>query len=176
MNERSATIETLEHHYMRAWIGEDARSLKKLTSGRFRLVVGCKPCVILDAPSWLHAAKGSYSCESYRFGDIYIHDVGSTAIFATQMEAEMRVGELAWSGQVWLSDVWQRGRFRRAWRIVDRSISRLDGSADLREAVHALQLWGRKRPARFRGGVQESRVVNAPVGLLGRHSGVVQLG
>ncbi len=78
----------------------------------------------------------------------------------------MRVGELAWSGQFWLSDVWQKGRFRRAWRIVDRSISRLDGSADLREAVHALQLWGRKRPARFRSGVEDGRGVNVAVGLL----------
>ena len=166
MTDLSAAIETLEHHYMRAWIREDVRLLKKLTSRRFRMVVGCKPCVILDAPSWLHAAKGSYSCGSYRFGDIYTHDVGSTAIFATQVEAEMRVGELAWSGQFWLSDVWQKGRLRRGWRIVDRSISRLDGSTDLGEAVHALQLWGRKRPARFRGGVEDGRGVKAPVGLL----------
>ena len=48
-------IETLEHRWMRAWVGRDVKTLKALTSRRFRLVVGSKPSVMLDQKSFLDA-------------------------------------------------------------------------------------------------------------------------
>ncbi len=50
-------IETMENRWMRAWVARDSRALNALTSRKFRMVVGSKPCVILDAKSWLEAAS-----------------------------------------------------------------------------------------------------------------------
>ncbi len=101
-------IETLEHRWMRAWVGRDARDLKSLTSGEFRFVTGSQPCVILDATSWLQAATTRYLCTSYRFGDIYVHALDGTAVFATQLTLEARLDGADWSRQVWVTDVWRK--------------------------------------------------------------------
>ncbi|MFL6778678.1 MAG: hypothetical protein ACJ8E8_06520, partial [Sphingomicrobium sp.] len=71
MADISLLIETLENRWMRAWVGGDLRTLKSLTARNFRLVVGSKPSVLLDAKSWLEAANSSFVCHSYRFGDVY---------------------------------------------------------------------------------------------------------
>lgn len=145
MTDHSTTIEALEHRYMRAWIAQDTALLKKLTSRNFRMVIGSKPCVMLDGASWLEAAKYRFSCRTYQFGDIYVHDLGSTAVFATQLQADLQLGDYTSLGQFWVVDLWRKGRIRRAWRIVDRSISRVEGDLQLPDAVRALQLWGKKR-------------------------------
>jgi hypothetical protein len=62
MSDLLPVIETMEHRLMRAWIGRDSRALKALTSRKFRMVIGSKPCVILDAKSWLQAATTRYLC------------------------------------------------------------------------------------------------------------------
>lgn len=134
-------IEILEHRWMRAWIAGDSRALKALTSPRFRLVVGSKPCVILDAPSWLRAAASRFVCSSYRFGDIYVHDLGSTAVFATHLAIEATIDDRDWSRQLWLTDVWRRSRVRRSWRIVERVLSSPEDDPKLPLAVRRLQLW-----------------------------------
>ena len=126
---------------MRAWVGRDSRTLKALTSGKFRMVIGSKPSVILDARSWLEAAKDRYRCTSYRFGDIYVHDLGSIAVFATQAEMKAVIDGQAWSGQVWITDIWRKSKVRRKWRIVERVISGLESSPDLPPAIKSLQLW-----------------------------------
>ena len=89
-------IEMLENRWMRAWVTGDSRTLKSLTSRKFRMVMGSKPCAILDASSWLAAASSSFQCTSYRFGDIYSRQLGQVAIFATQLEmkATMLSGRL----------------------------------------------------------------------------------
>jgi hypothetical protein len=143
MTERGAVIEALEHRFMRAWMAGDKRSLKASTSSKFRLIVGTKPCVMLDAKSWLDAATGRFVCSGYRFGDVYNHDLGSVAIFATQAQAEMLLDGEKWSGQFWISDVWRRSSVRRQWKIVDRAISRLETDSDVPAAIRRLQLWGR---------------------------------
>ena len=85
------TIETMERRFMRAWVGGDTRELKALTSRNFRLLVGSKPSVILDAKSWVDAATTRYLCKSYQFGDIYVRDLGPMAIaseFPTQVAGQ----------------------------------------------------------------------------------------
>ena len=125
---------------MRAWIAGDARTLKALTSRNFRLVIGAKPPVLLDAKSWLEGASTRYLCKSYRFGDIYARQLGSVAIFATQLEIEASFDGDDWSGQLWITDLWRKGTVRRSWRITDRLVSRLEG-ADMSQAIRSLQLW-----------------------------------
>jgi len=139
-------IETLENRWMRAWVGADARTLKALTSRKFRMVVGTKPSVLLDAPSWLAAATTRFRCHSYRFGDLYARDLGPVAVFATQLELEAEIDGHPWSGRLWVTDVWRKSGVRRQWRMVERVLSRPEEDQQLPAAIRSLQLW--RRPAK----------------------------
>lgn len=134
-------LETLENRWMRAWMGRDRRVLKSLTSNNFRLVVGSRPPVILDAPSWLEAAVTRYHCKSYRFGEVYARDLGSVAVFATRIDLEATVDGADWSGEVWVTDLWRKTRFRRNWRMIERVLSRPEERSHVPAAVRSLQLW-----------------------------------
>ena len=46
-----------------------------------------------------------------------------------------------WSGQLWVTDLWRKGRLRRRWRMVERVLSRPDDNKDVPGAIRALQLW-----------------------------------
>ena len=139
-------IETLENRWMRAWIGGDARTLKSLTARNFRMVMGSKPCAILDAKSWLAAAATSFTCESYRFGDMYARQLGSTAVFATQLELKAAIEGHDWSGRMWVTDIWKKSGVRRSWRMVERVFSRPEEDKHVPAAIRSLQLW--QRPAK----------------------------
>ena len=134
-------IETMEHRWMRAWVNGDARALKALTSGKFRMVVGSKPIVLLDSKSWLEAAAGRYTCSAYRFGDIYARDLGAVAVFATQLTMTATMDGHDWSGQYWVTDLWRKSRIRRNWRMIERVIARPEEKADVSAAIRSLQLW-----------------------------------
>jgi ketosteroid isomerase-like protein len=141
MADLTPVIETLEHRWMRAWVNSDAKALKAITASSFVLLVGSKPPVILDRPSWLEAAAERYICSSYRFGDIYVRDWGGVAVFAAPLELNATLDGRDWSGTMWVTDVWRKGRVRRGWKLVQRTVSQPDGRADLRKAIRALQLW-----------------------------------
>jgi len=141
MAELMPIIETLEHRWMRAWVNGDTRTLKALTSRNFRMVTGSRPCVLLDSTSWLQAAGSRYLCNSYRFADIYVHDLGSMAVFGTQLHLESSIDGQDWSGRFWLTDVWRKSGVRRRWRMVERVISKLEEDAQVLAAVRSLQLW-----------------------------------
>ena len=126
---------------MRAWVGGDARALKTLTARNFRMVMGSKPSVILDAKSWVDAATTRYLCTSYRFGDIYVRDLGPMAVFATQLDLQATMDGHDWSGQVWVTDLWRKSKVRRNWSMVERVISRPEENPDVPAAIHSLQLW-----------------------------------
>lgn len=134
-------IETMENRWMRAWITADSRELKALTSRNFRMVVGSKPAMILDAKSWLEAAGKRYRCKSYRFGDVYAREIGGVAVFATQLELKATMDGEDWSGQFWVTDIWRKGKVRRKWRMVERIVSQPDHREDVPAAVRSLQLW-----------------------------------
>ena len=134
-------IETMEHRWMRAWMARDKRVLKALTSGNFRLVMGSKPPLILDARSWLEAATTRYLCKAYRFGEDYARSVGSVADFATRMELELTLDGKDWSAEVWVTDLWRKTRIRRNWMMVERILSRPEESPEIPPAIRALQLW-----------------------------------
>ncbi|HXG82340.1 MAG TPA: nuclear transport factor 2 family protein [Sphingomicrobium sp.] len=139
-------IETLENRFMRAWVGGDGRVLKELTARNFRLVMGSKPCAILDAKSWLDAAGKSFTCERYRFGDIYARDLGGTIVFATQLEMTASIDGQELAGRMWVTDVWMKSRVRRRWRMVERLLSRPEEDKQVPAAIKSLQLW--QRPAK----------------------------
>lgn len=134
-------IEAMEHRWMRAWVAQDARTMKSLTARNFSMVVGSRPSVILDTRSWLEAAQRRYLCSGYRFGDIYVRDLGPIAVFASQLELKATMDGRDWSGQLWVTDLWRKGRLRRRWRMVERVLSRPDDNKDVPGAIRALQLW-----------------------------------
>jgi hypothetical protein len=141
MGNLSPVIETMEHRWMRAWVAGDVRTLKALTARDFQLVMGSKPSVLLDSKSWLEAAAKRYVCRSYRFGDIYVRDVGAIAIFATQLELKASMDGQDWSGRFWVTDVWRKGRVRRKWRLAERILSRPEDNPDVPAAIRSMQLW-----------------------------------
>lgn len=134
-------IETMEHRWMRAWVRGDRRTLKSLTSRNFRLLIGSRPSVILDAPSWMEAATSRYLCSSYRFGDVYVRQHGAVALFASQLDWEATIDGNDWSGEVWVVDLWRKGGLRRGWRMVERVISRPEDSPQVPAAIRSMQLW-----------------------------------
>ena len=141
-------IETMEHRWMRAWVGGDLRLLKTLTSRNFRMLVGSKPSVMLDSKSWLDAAATRYLCSSYRFGDIYVRDLGPVAVFATQMTVKATMDGHDWSGQLWVTDIWRKSRLRRRWQMIERVISRPEEKAEVPAAIQSMQLWRPARPTK----------------------------
>jgi hypothetical protein len=148
MADISLLIETLENRLMRAWVGGDLRTLKSLTARNFRLVVGSKPSVLLDAKSWLEAANSSFVCHSYRFGDVYARDLGPVTVFATQLDLKASIDGHDWSGPVWVTDIWKKSGVRRRWRMVERVFSRPEEDKQVPPAIRSLQLW-RKRSERL---------------------------
>ena len=134
-------IETYENRWMRAWVNGDIKTLKELTSRNFRMVMGAKPCAILDAPSWLEAAGNRFRCSGYRFGDIYVRDVGSAAVFATQLTMRATMDDQDWSGEYWVTDIWRKSRVRRKWRLVERILSRPETDGQVPAGIKTLQLW-----------------------------------
>ena len=139
-------IETLENRWMRAWVSGDAKTLKALTSRKFRMVVGSKPSVLLDASSWLQAATTSFLCHSYRFGDIYARNLGPVTVFATQLDLKASIDGHDWSGRMWVTDIWRKGTVRRSWRMVERVLSRPEEDSQVPAAIRELQLW--RRPSK----------------------------
>ena len=141
MADLTAVIETMENRWMRAWVQRDARDLKALTARNFMLLMGSRPPMILDARSWVEAATTRYLCKSYRFGDIYVRDLGGFALFASQLEISATMDGHDWSGLLWVTDLWSKSRVRRSWRMVERVISRPEDKKDVAAAIKSLQLW-----------------------------------
>jgi hypothetical protein len=141
MSDLTPVIETMEHRWMRAWVNGDTRALKAITAKNFILLAGSKPPAILDRPSWLEAAANRHLAASYRFGDIYVRDLGNVAVFAAPLDLKATMDGQDWSGPVFVTDVWRRGRVRRGWKLVQRIVSRADDNPELPKAIRSLQLW-----------------------------------
>ena len=78
---------------------------------------------------------------AYRYGDIYVRDLGGMTVFAAPMTIEARMDGHDWSETYWVTDVWRKSRVRRKWRMVERIVSRPDERADAAAAIKSLQLW-----------------------------------
>lgn len=141
MADIQSMIEAHEHQWMRAWIGRDVRTLKLLTAGNFRMLVGSRPAVILDGRSFVEAAASRFACASYRFGDIYVRIHGKIVVFATQVELKMTIDEQDISGEMWMTDLWRKSRIRGKWRMIERVLSDTHRGIDMAPAVRSLQLW-----------------------------------
>jgi hypothetical protein len=141
MDQFAAKIETLEHQWMRAWMQRDRNAMKTLASRDFIFLLASTKPAILDRASWLEAATTRFRCRSYRFGELYIRRHGSAAILAAPVSLEASMGADDWSGEAWITDVWDRSAVRRKWRLIERVISRPDGDEKMPAAIRSMQLW-----------------------------------
>jgi hypothetical protein len=141
MADLSPVIETMEHRFMRAWVNRDLKALKAVTARDFVLLIGSKTPVMLDFRSWIDAAGERWSCSSYRFGTIYVRSHGSIAVFAAQVDLKASMDGHDWSGPVWVTDLWRKGKVRRRWRLVERVISAPEDNPQVPAAIKSLQLW-----------------------------------
>jgi ketosteroid isomerase-like protein len=141
MSDLTPVIETMENRWMRAWVQRDVKTLKSITSKDFILLTASSPATILDRPSWLEAAAKRYHCSSFMFGDIYVRDWGSTALFTAPVEIKATIDGEPFSGAVFIADLWRKGRVRRSWKLVQRIVSKTDDHPRLPKAMRAMQLW-----------------------------------
>jgi hypothetical protein len=141
MADLTPVIETMENRWMRAWVNRDPKALKAITASSFIFLTGSKPPAILDRRSWLDAMGERFDCTSYRFFDIYVRDLGTTALFTARLELDATLDGNALPRSAWVTDLWQRGRVRRGWKLKQRILSRPDDSPGLPKAIRALQLW-----------------------------------
>jgi ketosteroid isomerase-like protein len=141
MADLTPVIETMENRWMRAWVQLDVKTLKSMTSKDFILLTASRPAMILDRPSWLEAVARRYDCLSFAFGDIYVREWGSTALFTAPLELKATIDDEKWSGPLFVTDLWRRGRVRRGWKLVQRVVSKTDDDPRLAKTIRALQLW-----------------------------------
>jgi hypothetical protein len=141
MSDLTATIETLEHRWMRSWVSGDLKAMKGITAKNFILLTGTRPPAILDRPSWIEAAAKRYHCSSYRFGDVMVRDLGGAALFSAPMELKATMDGRDWSGTLFVADIWRKGRVRRGWKLVQRILSSVDERPEVPKAIRSLQLW-----------------------------------
>ena len=140
MADLTATIETMEHRWMRAWVNGDMRALKGITAKNFILLTGSKPPAILDRPSWLEAAAKRHLASSYRFAEIYVRGFGGVALFSATLELKATLDGRDRSGRLFVTDLWRKRRIG-GWKLVQRVISKPDEDPELAKAIKSLQLW-----------------------------------
>lgn len=141
MSSFESTIEALEHQWMRAWIQRDRKAMKALAARDFIFLLGSEKAAILDRASWLEAAGSRLTCDSYRFGTVYVRRHGKIAVFATAMTIDARIDAEPLTGQVWIVDLWKKAGVRRRWSLLERTVSRPDAELALPAAVRTMQLW-----------------------------------
>jgi hypothetical protein len=89
----------------------------------------------------MEAAGKRYQCASYRFGDVVVRDLGSAALFAAPVQLQATMDGRDWSGTVFVTDLWRKGRVRRGWKLVQRIVSKVDDRPEVPKAIRSLQLW-----------------------------------
>lgn len=141
MSSFESTIEALEHQWMRAWIQQDRKTMKALAARDFIFLLGADKAAILDRASWLEAAGARFRCETYRFGSIYVRRHGRIPVFAADLTVTASIDGHPWTGAIWIVDLWKKTPVRRRWELLERTVSRPDGDAELPAAIRSMQLW-----------------------------------
>lgn len=134
-------MEHLEISWTHAWMNRDVATMKSLASPDFVFLLGGRDSAILDLASWLEATTSRLRCDAYKFHDIYARQHKRVALFSARMSMEGHIGRTPLTGDLWITDLWKRGRVRRSWRLVERVMSRADGDVALGQEVTRLQLW-----------------------------------
>ncbi len=135
-----AEIEALALGAMRAWVSGDAKSMKKLQTRDFLILVGSTPPQLLDRPSFLAAMGKGFACHRFTFREVIARRHHEAAWFVAGAELDLALGARAWSGSFLVSALWREG-WTGKWKLADLSLARLDPDQDIAGAVSRLQLW-----------------------------------
>ena len=141
MGDIAAIIETLEHRFMRAWMRRDVGEIRSLAARDMMIITAAKPPQLLDRPSFVEAIAGPFTCTGFRFHEVCVRKHGKFAWFTAGADLELRLGGRDISGRFWISDLWRKGAVRRSWKMLERSISRIDDDEHVSAAIRQLQLW-----------------------------------
>jgi ketosteroid isomerase-like protein len=133
-------IEALVLAQMRAWVGGDAKAMKKLLARDFMMMLGSTPPQLLDRPSFLAAIERGFACTRFTFREVIVRAHGKSAWFVAGAELELAFGSQRWSGSFLVTDLWRKGTIG-GWKLAERSLARLDADESLARAVARLQLW-----------------------------------
>ena len=63
------------------------------------------------------------------------------AMFAASLELKATLDGRDLSGNVFVTDLWRKGKVRRGWKLSQRVVSRIDEERELPKAIKSLQLW-----------------------------------
>lgn len=140
MANTDAEIEALALTMMRAWVGGDAKAMKKLLARDFMLMLGSTPPQLLDRPSFLAAMERSFACTRFAFREVIVRTHGKSAWFVAGAELELAFGSTPWSGGFLVTDLWRKGTIG-GWKLAERSLARLDPDDSRAPAIARLQLW-----------------------------------
>lgn len=135
-----AEIEALALIAMRAWVGRDAKAMKKLLARDFVMLFGSTPPQLLDRPSFLAAIEHGLSCHRFTFREVIVRTYGKSAWFVAGAELELALGAKAWTGSFLVTDLWRKGTLG-GWKLAERSLARLDADDGIAPAISKLQLW-----------------------------------
>lgn len=141
MSDFAAEIETLEHRFQRAWMRGDKRDLKALLTRDFIFSVGAARAQILDRPSFLEACERDFTCSGFRIREVGARKHGKVAWFGAAIDLEMRLRGDKWEGAFWLADLWRKNTFGKGWKLIERSLSRIEASETVPQHIRSLQLW-----------------------------------
>ena len=141
MDEFASRIEALEHRWMRAWAGGHRDELKTLTSRDFIFLHGGTRPAILDRASWLEAAGSRMRCDAYRFGSVYVRRHGTLAVFCAPVELDAKFDRTSFKGSAFVTDLWKRTKIKRRWQLIERVLTRAEGTEELAIATRSMQLW-----------------------------------
>ena len=126
---------------MRAWMRREVSDIRKLAARDLMIIVATKPPQLLDRPSLAEAVAGPFTCSGFRFHEVCVRRHGKVAWFTAKADLELRIGGRDLLDRFWICDLWKRGTVRRSWKLVERSLSRMDDDEQLSASIRQLQLW-----------------------------------
>jgi hypothetical protein len=141
MADISAIIETLEHRFMRAWMRREKGEMRKFAARDFTMIIGTQRPQLLDKPSFLEASDKAFSCNGFRFREVYVRKHKGCAWFAAGVDLELQIDGKDWSGHFWMTDLWRKSAIKRSWQLVERSLSLTEDDHALSQSIKRLQLW-----------------------------------
>jgi hypothetical protein len=136
-----AEIEALALGAMRAWVARDVKSMKKLTTRDFLMLVGSTPPQLLDRPSFLAAMERGFGCSRFVFREVIARKHRDAAWFVAGAELDLMLGNRSWTGPFLVSALWRKSAWSSKLLLADLSLARTDPDQDIAAAVSKLQLW-----------------------------------
>jgi len=141
MADITPVLDAAETRLMQAWLERDRAAVKGLVASDCVMMFGTAPPVLLDRASFLAAMDGGLVLTGFRFREVTARRHGGIAWFTGHVELELELGRHRWNGGFLLTDLFVRGKVRRRWKLVERSLAPVEANEALSDGIRRLQLW-----------------------------------